>query len=138
MPDPATTDDTHAIARATIERWLAAFNARDAEGQIEAFNFPHVRLAGGRFQTIEDAEAMRRLNEGGTSRLAEEGWATTTLEAFEVAQSGAGKVHCALRYARRRADGTVYNEFGSLWIVTEQAGHWGVQFRSSYLEAPRG
>jgi len=39
-----------------------------------------------------------------------------------------------VHYARRREDGTVYNEFDSLWIVTEQDGHWGVQFRSSYLE----
>jgi hypothetical protein len=128
-----TDSDTHASARATIERWLEAFNARDAEGQIATFNFPHVRLAGGQFRTIEDADAMRRLNETGTPRLAEEGWSYTTLEACEAVQSGPGKVHCALHYARRREDGTIYNEFDSLWIVTDQDGHWGVQFRSSYL-----
>lgn len=121
------------MARGVIERWLEAFNTRDAEGQVETFNFPHVRLAGGQFRTIEDADAMRRQNETGTGRLAEEGWAYTTLEAIKPVQSGPGKVHFALHYARRRTDGTVYNEFDSLWIVTDQGGHWGVQFRSSYL-----
>ncbi len=124
----------HDIARATIEAWLAAFNARDAEGQIAALNFPHVRLAGGRFETFEDADAMRRYDASRTSGLADEGWARTTLEECEAVQSGPGKVHCTVRYARRRSDGTVYHEFDSLWIVTEQDGHWGVQFRSSYRE----
>ena len=127
-----TPDETTAVT--TIRRWLEGFNARDAEVQVDTFNFPHVRLAGGQFRTIEDGDAMRRQNESGTERLKTEGWGHTTLEAIEPVQSGPGKVHVALHYARRRADGTVYNEFDSLWIVTEQDGHWGVQFRSSYLE----
>jgi len=127
-----TADET--VAMETIKRWLEAFNSRDVEGQVETFNFPHVRLAGGRFQTIESAEALRATHDRGTSRLGDEGWGYTTLESIEPVQSGPGKVHVAVHYARRRADGTVYNEFDSMWIVTEQDGHWGAQFRSSYLE----
>lgn len=122
-------------AREVIERWLAAFNARDAEGEIAAFNFPHVRLANGRFETIADADVLRGRSERSTANLAAEGWHHTTLDAFEVVQSGPDKVHCTLTYTRRRADGEAYDTFDSLWIVTEQAGHWGVQFRSSYLSA---
>ena len=77
---------------------------------------------------------MRRQNETGTQRLKDEGWGYTTLESIEPVQSGPNKVHVAVHYARRRADGAVYNEFDSLWIVTNQDGHWGVQFRSSYLD----
>lgn len=128
-----TPDEATAVA--TIERWLEGFNARDAEVQVDTFNFPHVRLAGGKFRTIEDGDAMRRQNEAGTERLKEEGWGYTTLESIAPVQSGPGKVHVAVHYARRREDGTTYNEFDSLWIVTEQDGHWGVQFRSSYLGA---
>lgn len=126
-PDEATAIDT-------IRRWLEGFNARDAEVQVETFNFPHVRFANGAFWTIEDGDALRRQNEPGTARLQAEGWGHTTLESIAPVQSGPGKVHVAVHYARRREDGTVYNDFDSLWIVTEQDGHWGVQFRSSYLE----
>lgn len=129
MPTP---DEVTAVA--TIRRWLEGFNARDAEVQIDTFNFPHVRLAGGRFATIEDADDMRRQNDAGTARLAAEGWAYTSLLSIEPVQSGPAKVHVAVRYARHRSDGTIYNEFDSLWIVTQQDSHWGVQFRSSYLE----
>ncbi|MGE3960937.1 MAG: hypothetical protein AB7F65_04575 [Dehalococcoidia bacterium] len=127
-----TPDEATAVA--TIERWLGGFNARDAEVQVDAFNFPHVRFASGNFRTIEDGDAMRRQNEMVTRNLKEEGWSHTTLESAEPVQSGPGKVHVAVHYARRREDGSVYNEFDSLWVVTEQAGHWGVQFRSSYLD----
>lgn len=128
-----TPDEETAVA--TIRRWLEGFNARDAEVQVDTFNFPHVRLAGGVFRTIEDADALRRQNDPGTERLKAEGWNHTTLESIEPVQSGPGKVHVAVHYARRREDGTVYNEFDSLWIVTKQDDHWGVQFRSSYLGA---
>ncbi|RLT38746.1 MAG: hypothetical protein DWI58_14550 [Chloroflexi bacterium] len=127
-----TPDEATAVA--TIQRWLEGFNARDAAVQVDTFNFPHVRLAGGKFRTIEDGDAMRTQNATGTERLRAEGWGYTTLESITPVQSGPGKVHVAVHYARRRSDGTVYTEFDSLWIVTEQDGHWGVQFRSSYLE----
>ena len=127
-----TPDEATAVA--TIQRWLEGFNSRDAEVQVDTFNFPHVRFASGNFRTIEDGDAMRRQNETGTQRLKDEGWGCTTLESIEPVQSGPNKVHVAVHYARRRADGAVYHEFDSLWIVTNQDGHWGVQFRSSYLD----
>lgn len=38
-----------------------------------------------------------------------------------------------LKFARRRADGSVYSPFETLWIATLQDGRWGIAFRSSYL-----
>ena len=55
-----------------------------------------------------------------TRRLGKTGLEVTTL--------GVG---CA--WLGRRADGSIYHRFKSLWIATEQDGHWGIQFRSSYL-----
>jgi hypothetical protein len=39
----------------------------------------------------------------------------------------------ALSIDRCHADDSVYNQFETLWIATEVDGHWGIQFRSSYL-----
>ncbi|MBT3533472.1 MAG: hypothetical protein HN478_06315, partial [Rhodospirillaceae bacterium] len=48
-------------------------------------------------------------------------------------QSGPDKVHLRLEIDRCHEDDTVYNKFDTLWIATRQDGHWGIQFRSSYL-----
>lgn len=131
-----TPDEQTAIR--TIERWLEGFNNRDGQIQIDTFNFPHIRLAGGEFTTISDLADMHREMEATSGRLIAEGWGYTTLESAVPVQSGHGKVHVAVHYVRRHPDGTAYTEFDSLWIVTEQNGHWGVQFRSSYLEPTGG
>ena len=55
------------------------------------------------------------------------------MASVQVVHSGEDKVHVAIRNDRCRADGTVYNQFDTLWIATLQDGHWGIQFRSSYL-----
>ena len=55
---------------------------------------------------------------------------------FLTAQSGPDKVHLAINQSRRRADGTEYNSFPTLWIFTRVGGRWGVQFRSSFLAEP--
>ena len=58
------------------------------------------------------------------------------VRADRIALDGADKVHLAINYARCRADGTEYYAFPSLWIFTRIDGHWGVQFRSSFLSGP--
>jgi len=55
---------------------------------------------------------------------------------MDVVQQGPDKAHCALVNHRCRADGAAYLEFDTFWIVTNQDGHWGVKFRSSYLGSP--
>ena len=39
----------------------------------------------------------------------------------------------SLTIHRCHEDGSVYNTFDTLWIATCDDGHWGIQFRSSYL-----
>jgi hypothetical protein len=47
-----------------------------------------------------------------------------------------GKSDLAINQSRRRADGSEYNAFPTLWIFTKIDGRWGVQFRSSFLLDP--
>ena len=129
---------------AAAREFIAAFNAQDHERLAAALNYPHIRLANGAFARIDSAAEFAERSERGKRRLAEEGWHDSVIERIEVVQAAADKVHLVMTVLRRRADGTVYNSFETLWIATLQAdeseaaagsgaGHWGIQFRSSYL-----
>ena len=116
-------------ARKTVESFFEAFNARDHAGMQASLNYPHVRFASGRVQTWnEPAEFLtpfKALEE-------REGWHHSTLDACEPVHAGADKVHLDVRFRRYHADGTCYASYQTLWIVTRQDGHWGIQARSSY------
>jgi hypothetical protein len=133
LADPALAPAI-AAARAAVHAFLEAFNRTDVPAMTAAMNFPHVRLAGGTFTTSNDPAHFLEQRRMLKAVLAGEGWDHTVLESIEVVHAGRQKVHMSLLFTRRRADGTVYNRFHTLWIATELDGHWGVQFRSSYLE----
>ena len=113
--------------------FIAMFNAQDHRGLAGTLNYPHVRLANDRFVTVADAEAFASRSAANASNLAAEGWHHTVLHTIEVIHSAPTKVHMALTIHRCREDGSVYNTFDTLWIATCDDGHWGIQFRSSYL-----
>ena len=118
-----------AVARA----YMDAFNRGDISAQADTFNFPHIRLAEGKFVAMETGDDYRKTGARIQALLEEEGWHHTVLESLEVIHAGPDKVHLVIENTRRRADDTIYNRFKTLWIATLQDGHWGIQFRSSYL-----
>jgi len=124
---------THSPATGAAQAFIEAFNAHDHEKLAGTLNYPHVRLAGGRFVTVDSAADFVTRSRKGSSELAAENWDHTVLRHIEVIHSGPDKVHMALSIDRCHADGGVYNRFDTLWIATLQDGHWGIQFRSSYL-----
>ena len=117
------------------EAFVRSFNAHDHKRQAETLNYPHIRLANGRFATIENAEAYIAGAGRGEARMQEEGWHHTVVASLEVVHAGKDKVHLALRNDRCRADGSVYLSFDTFWIATLVDGHWGIQFRSSFLHS---
>ena len=128
MPNPA---ESAAIAAARA--FIDAFNAQDHEALAATLNYPHVRLANGRFMTVESHEEFVRRGPQVEKLLEAEGWHHTVLESMQTVHVGDDKVHLKLAIDRCHADGSVYNSFDTLWIATLQDGHWGIQFRSSYL-----
>ena len=128
MSNPAESEAI-AAARAFID----AFNAQDHEALAATLNYPHVRLANGRFTTTESRDDFVRRGRQVEQLLEAESWHHTVLISIEAVHVGDDKVHLALRIDRCHADGSVYNSFDTLWIATLQDGHWGIQFRSSYL-----
>ena len=127
--------ESEKAAIAVVHAFIETFNAQDHERHAETLNYPHIRLANGRFTRIENAEIFVEISKRGESMLAQEGWHHTTVASLEVLHSGNDKVHIALRNDHCRADGPVYHSFDTFWIATLVEGHWGIQFRSSFLHA---
>lgn len=116
-----------------VRAFIDAFNTLDSSAMADAFNFPHIRLAGGRFAVFASREDFISRFDANTAALKAEGWDHTVVEALEIIHETPDKAHLALEYTRRRADGSAYSRFNSLWIATLQDGHWGIQFRSSCM-----
>lgn len=113
--------------------FIAAFNKQNHEELAGTLNYPHTRLAKGKFFTISSAADFIALSHKGEDALHKEGWGHTTIGKQSIVHEGPDKVHMALSIHRHRADTTIYNTFDTMWIATLNNGHWGIQFRSSYL-----
>lgn len=120
-------------AREAVKFFIDTFNAQDHAEHAKALHYPHVRLANGRFAHLESAAQFEAQSAKNEARLRAEGWHHTVVRSLEIIHEGEDKVHIAITNDRCRADGTVYNSFDTLWIATCVDGHWGIQFRSSYL-----
>jgi hypothetical protein len=120
--------------KAVVHAFMDAFNRGDLAAWADTLNYPHIRLAAGVFTIIPTREDFLQRNASLKASLAAEGWHHTVLESLDVIHAGPDKVHMTLENTRRHADGSVYTRFQTVWIATLQDDHWGIQFRSSYLE----
>jgi hypothetical protein len=117
-------------ARAPIEAFFKAFNARDNDALKKTLHYPHVRIneQGG-------VNVWRDASEAGTNfdgLTRSEGWARSSLDSVTMRQNDPVKVHFEVVFSRYKADGSKYAIYQSLWIVTLRDGNWGVQARSSF------
>ena len=127
---PALGQTREAAARAPIEAFFKAFNARDNDALKKTLHFPHVRINEmGGVRVWNDASEVATNFEG---LIRSEGWARSTLDSVAIRHNSDMKVHFDIVFSRYRADGTKYAAYEALWIVTKKDGSWGVQARSSY------
>ena len=99
-----TSSSREAAARAPIEAFFKAFNARDNEALKRSLHYPHVRInEQGRvniWPTVADAatdfDALER----------SEGWARSSLDSVTMRANDAVKVHFEVLFSRYKADGT--------------------------------
>lgn len=121
---------SEAEAMRVLDEYMVAFNTRTPAPLVATFNFPHVRIASGTvkvWQTPRDIEQDQDL----TVPL-ERDWHRTSWDWRKVVQSSDHKVHVALSFTRYGASGAKISTFESLYIITQQDGHWGIQARSSF------
>jgi len=82
---------------------------------------------------VDSAEQFESTSELGEPILEAEGWHHTEVSSLEVIHSTSDKEHISLRVDRYNQEGSMYNSFNTLWVATLVGGHWGIQFRSSFL-----
>ena len=121
--------DTH--ARAVMDAFMAAFNARDTAAWADTLLYPHVRFAGGAVTVFPDRAAFIAANHI-EKLIAGEAWDHSKWDTLQIVQSSPNKVHIAVEFSRYRADGTKYASYPSLYIVEQVDGRWGVRARSSF------
>ena len=116
-------------ALAAVDRYLAGLNARDTQAIRAAFNFPHLRIGAkgnlSRFEKPEDYDFGHFFR-----ATAADGWHHTRWDRTEAVFETEGKVHVAVDFTRYREDGSVIGHYFSLYVVTCQNGHWGIQVGS--------
>ena len=125
MPDHQAAIDA---AMACLDDFMAAFNARDLPAFEATFNFPSIRLASNTLTIIEPGYHRPGMFEQGALK----DWDHSAWERREIVHAGEDKVHIDTRFTRYRADGGVIGGFDSIYVVTREAGHWGVKARSSF------
>ena len=124
-------DAAIASARAVMDEFLRAFNARDESAWADTLVFPHVRVASGGVVVSADKEAfMAAVDMDEFARTFN--WGHSEWDAIEVVQSGPEKVHFKVRFSRFDPAGTRNATFDSLYIVQRVGDRWGVRARSSF------
>jgi len=128
-----TNDDAIAGARAALDGFMAAFNARDAEAiRTRWFHFPHVRFHSGKVTVMPAPSDYHNLVWAGDGQSV--GWGRSEWDYLEVIDAGLEKVHFRVQFTRYRADGSAIGSYRSLYIVTLSDGRWAIQARSSWAE----
>lgn len=115
-------------ALATADAFTERFNARDLAGMDALLHFPHVILSG---EQLIVWDAPGRMSTGFFEDLARTtGWDRTVYVERRPVLVSARKVHLVVEYTRNRADGSVVTRHQNLWIITHDAGRWGIKQRS--------
>jgi hypothetical protein len=129
-PPAGAQRSREADARAPIDAFFKAFNARDNDALKKTLHYPHVRI-----NETGNVNVWRDASEAGTNfegLIRSEGWARSSLDSVTMRQNDPVKVHFEVVFSRYKADGSKYATYQSLWIVTSVNGEWGVQARSSF------
>ena len=121
--------ESEAQAMSLLDEFMAAFNARDLKAWEATFNYPSVRLASGRVVLIEKPGFHPPDH---FDRFRGQGWDHSAWDHGKIIHSSDDKVHVDTRFTRYREDGSKIGVYDSVYVVTRQDGHWGVQARSSF------
>ena len=111
-----------------LDRFLVSMNALDLEGYQDCFNFPSVRLASNKLVVFERGRYTPQMFK--TGHFSE--WKHSEWDKREIVHASKDKVHINTRFVRYRADESVIGAFDSIYIVTNDNGHWGIKIRSSF------
>ena len=118
-------------ARAVMDEFLAAFNARDEGRWAETLLFPHVRIASGGVNVTPDRQSF--LAGMDLEQFAEANdWDFSEWDSIETIHAGPDKVHFKVVFSRFNPQGERYVTFDSLYVLQRMDNRWGIRARSSF------
>jgi hypothetical protein len=118
-------------ALAAANAYMVAFNARDQQAMADACNFPHVRIASRGVVLWRNREES--IVPGLFDLLAQtEGWHHSRWDHQQVIHARPDKVHLDVAFTRFNADDEALGTYPSIWVMTLDQDHWGIQARSSF------
>ena len=113
------------------DRYLAAWNAQDADAFAATLHYPHPRQAPGAPGSSSWQDAAEYAAGMDFGPLLARGWVHSYWDARTIVHAGDDKVHVAARARRVDAAGRTFQTVQTLYVITRQDGHWGVQARFS-------
>ena len=116
-------------AMQVLHSFMLTFNSGDMEDWSETLNYPHVRLAGGGVTVW--ANKKEYVSVDVFDRLVSTGWHHSAWVSRKVVLESENKVHISTVFQRYDKNNNPLKHYQSLYIVTNDNGHWGVQARSS-------
>lgn len=129
MPlDGDVREASEKLGRALLDEFFIAFNAGDNKVLRVITNWPHAFLLGNGRLSVAKEPAQLTMN---FERMREsEGWHRSTLDSATVVAKSDDVLYIEIVFSRHHSDGTKYRSVPALWILTNNDGHWGLQFRS--------
>jgi hypothetical protein len=112
--------------------FMDAFNAANPKTAGEYLNYPHARVGAGGTLVVNDTADDQMPGNFFEIFRQRTGWDYSCWDLREVIQSSETKVHLKVTFSRYRADGSLIGTYPSIWVMTEQDGHWGIKMRSSF------
>jgi hypothetical protein len=127
----ATNSANEKAVMQVLDEFFDALNARDPRRLAAACNFPHVRFSTSAMKIWRTGDEF--IHDGDLAGIPlEDEWHHSSWDTRNTVQASNDKLHVAVTFTRRTSTGAKISAFDSLYIVTKQNGHWGVQIRSSF------
>lgn len=119
-------------AMEVTDRFMATFNAKDAAGHAATLGYPHVRMASNGVRSWETEAEATAVMEEAFERLTElVGWDHSDWNERRVVHAWPDKVHLAVGFSRRKADGTEIGSYEAIYVILDTVDGWRIQARSS-------
>ena len=112
--------------------FMDGFNAADPETARECLNYPHARVGADGTLVINETAGDQMRGDFFNIFRQRTGWNHSCRDLREVIQSSKTKVHLIVTFSRYKVDGSRIGTYPSIWVMTEQDGHWGIKMRSSF------
>lgn len=113
-------------ARAALDRFLEAWNLADNNIIRKTVNYPYITHAPFGMVIANEPEQFNTDFDG----LKKQGWARSTFDKITPGQSSDQKVNFEVEYSRLNAAGEMISRGYMFYVVTNNEGHWGMQYRA--------